>query len=79
MIRKFRLRNLRSHQLATVLYFPTPAFPKLMVGFIIRVDHSEHAINLFENETIDEIVSDLAERIGIQFHDFIQFGADERE
>lgn len=71
MRRKFKLRNERLQHLATVLYFYEDQLRR-NVGIIISNDLSRKETWLYENEPIEQVIADLAERLGIQYHDYIE-------
>ncbi len=64
MNRKFKLRNERQQHLATVLYFYEEEILSY-VGIIFNNDLSEKIIWLYNNETINNVIHDLANRINM--------------
>mgnify|MGYP003594442684 CR=1 FL=1 len=69
MRRKFKLKNANGQHLAVVLYF----FEEILnsnVGIIISNDLSEKSTWLFQNEQIEEVIADLATRLGIEYSDY---------
>lgn len=71
MRRKFKLRDNRQQHLATVLFFYEEQLLR-NVGIIITNDLTRHTSWLYQNETIDEVIADLATRLGIVYHDYIE-------
>ncbi len=70
-MRKFILRNEEHEKLATVLYFNENAGGR-SVGMIWSKGLSGKQTWFYEDETIEEVIADLAERINITFHYFIE-------
>ena len=71
MRRKFKLRNQRQQHLATILYFFEDQLNR-NVGMIFTNDLSRKETWLYQNETIDQVVADLANRLNIEYHDYIE-------
>jgi hypothetical protein len=71
MRRKFHLRNNRQQRVATVLYFHENELLR-NVGFIIIPDLTQHTHWLYQNEPIDEVIADLARRLGINYDNYIE-------
>ena len=74
MIREFKLRSNRKKHLATVLFFYkekiTPELNNL--GIIFTADMSSRAHWVFKNETIEQIIADLAGKLNINYYDFVE-------
>jgi hypothetical protein len=71
MRQKFKLRNQQQQHLATILYF----FEEQLngnVGMIFTNDLSRNGTWLYQNETIDEVVTDLANRLNIEYYDYVE-------
>lgn len=71
MRRRFKLRNERQQHLALVIYF----FEEQInhnVGIIFTTDLRQKETMLYQNEIVDEVISDLAERLGIDYSDYIE-------
>ena len=71
MRRKYKLRNERLQQIATILY----SFEEQLngnVGMIFTDNPLVRDTWLFQDESIDQVVADLALRLDIQYHDYIE-------
>lgn len=71
MRRKFKLRNEKKKHLATILFFYEDELLR-NVGIIITNNLIRHTSWLYQNETIDIVIADLAEKQNIQYHDYIE-------
>lgn len=71
MRRKFKIRNGHQQHLATILYFFENGLNR-HVGIIITNDLARNETWLYQNETIEEVVADLAERLGVAYVDFVE-------
>jgi hypothetical protein len=71
MRQKFKLRDNRQQHLATVLYFYEEQLLR-HVGMIITIDLTRHTTWLYQNETIPQVIADLAARLNIAYHDYIE-------
>jgi hypothetical protein len=71
MRRKFKLINEKQQHLATVLYFFEDQLNR-NVGMIFTIDLARMETWLYENETIDQVIADLATRLNIQYNDYIE-------
>ena len=70
-MRKFILRNEEQDRLATVLYF-NESIGGRRVGMIWGKGASGKQTWFYEDETIEEVIADLTERLNISYHDFIE-------
>lgn len=70
-MRKFILRNEEQERLATVLYF-YEGIGGRWVGMIWGRDLSKKQTWFYQHEKIEEVIADLAERLNITYHDFIE-------
>ena len=69
MRRKFKLINEKGQHLAVVLYF----YEEILnsnVGIIISNDLSKKSTWLFQNEQIEEVIANLANRLEIEYTSF---------
>lgn len=71
MRQKFKLRNQRQEHLATILYFFEEQLNR-NIGMIIANDLSRYETWLYQNETINQVVADLANRLNIEYHDYVE-------
>lgn len=71
MRRKFKLRNERQQHLATVIYFYEEQLLR-NVGMILTNDLARKETWLYENEPIEDVIADLAARLGVLYHDYIE-------
>jgi len=71
MRRKFKLRNERQQHLATVLYFNEEALQR-NVGIIVTNDLTRKETWLYQDETIEQVIADLAGRLNIVYSDYIE-------
>ena len=70
-MRKFILRNEEQDRLATVLYFYESTGGR-RVGMIWGKGVSGKQTWFYEDEKIEEVIADLAQRLNITYHDFIE-------
>ena len=68
---KFSLINEKHQQVAIVLYFFEEQLNRY-VGIIISMDLSQNDTWLYQTETIKEVITDLATRLKIHYHDYIE-------
>jgi hypothetical protein len=70
-LRKFILRNEEQERLATVLYFYENVGGR-WVGMIWGKALSGKQTWFYQDEKIEEVIADLALRLNINYHDFIE-------
>ena len=70
-MRKFILRNEAHERLATVLYFYENVGGR-WVGIIFGKSLSGKQTWFYEDEKIEKVIADLAERLNITYHEFIE-------
>ncbi len=66
MVRKYKLKNEKEQHLAVVYLFFQKQFQK-NIGIIIKCDMSNEATSLYENEKIEDIITDLANKLDIVY------------
>lgn len=71
MRKRFKLRDKSQQHIAMVLYFKEEQLQR-NVGIIITSDLSKKETWLYQNETIEQVIADLAARLGIDYNDFIE-------
>lgn len=71
MRRKFRLRNESQQHLGTVIYFFEDQI-LTNVGIIVTNDLQQKALYLYKDETIDEVINNLASKLNLEFNDYIE-------
>ena len=71
MRRKFKLRNEKQQHLATVLYFNEEVLQR-NVGIIVTNDLTRKETWLYQDETIEQVIADLARRLNIVYSDYIE-------
>jgi hypothetical protein len=69
--KRFYLRNKEQQYLATVITFYDDVL-KHEVGFITTCDYKNHLSGLYDNVPDKDIISDLAKRLKIDYHDYIE-------
>lgn len=71
MRKKVQLRNNGQQTVATVLYFYEDWLQRY-VGIIILPDLTQHTTWLYQDESFDQVIVDLAKRLNVQYHDYIE-------
>jgi hypothetical protein len=69
MRRKFKLINEKDQHLAVIIYFFEEQINS-NVGIIISTDLSMKSTWLYQNEQIEDVISDLAKKLKIDYSSF---------